>query len=521
MVSLCSVRSKHCRMDCELVIAGGGPVGLLTALICAESGIECRVFEMERKLGSDLRASSFHPPTIDMLDDIGIADALVQRGLVCPHWQIRIHPSGERAVFELASIAAETRHPFRLQCEQWKLSEELLARLQSHPHATVEFGSRVLGFTQVDNSVTVTIDRGGHFESVTCKLLVGADGLGSVIRHGLGLPFEGETFPETTIVVTTPFRFEDHLEGMSLVTSCYVGDSHIAFLRLPDRWRLALYPDESLPIEEQMKSAAIEDTLQRVVELATPYPVDAIWPYRVQQRIVPKYRIGRVALAGDAAHVNSPAGGMGLNAGIHDAVELATALIAILKDGAGKIVKTLQIAFFLTVGVIATHSLVITPLLIVLLLFTNDFVTMSVATDHVAFSQSPDRWNVRTLVLTGGILAAFMLIISFAIFLVGRDWLGLQLAELQTLVFVVLVATGQGNIHLVRERGLFWRSRPSGWLVASSLFDLLTVSVMATAGILMAPISLTLTILVFVVVVTYLVIIDQVKTRMYRRLLPA
>ncbi len=321
-------------VDCEIVVAGGGPVGLLTAYLCAEAGIECRVFEKEANLGKDLRASSFHPPTLDMLDDIGIAEGLIARGLMCPHWQIRIHPSGERAVFELATIAGETRHPFRLQCEQWKLSEALAGRLENHPRAAVEFGATVTALRDDGDSVAVTVDRGGRAESVRCRFLVGADGVGSEVRNALGLPFEGETYPETTIVVTTPFRFEDHLEGMSLVTSCYVGDSHIAFLRLPDFWRLALYPDESLSLAEQMKPEAVDAVLQGVTALNAPYPVTAIWPYRVQQRIVPSYRVGRIVLAGDAAHVNSPAGGMGLNAGIHDAFELAKALAAILKDGA-------------------------------------------------------------------------------------------------------------------------------------------------------------------------------------------
>jgi H+-transporting ATPase len=183
-----------------------------------------------------------------------------------------------------------------------------------------------------------------------------------------------------------------------------------------------------------------------------------------------------------------------------------------------KIMKTLEIAVFLTIGVIVTHALVITPLLIVLLLFTNDFVTMSIATDHVTFSQRPDRWNVRTVMLTGSLLAAFVLILSFTVFFVGRDVLGLKLAELQTLVFVMLVATGQGNVYLVRERGPFWRSRPSRWLIVSSVVDLAVVTAMATTGILMTPVSPTLIVLLFVVVAAYLLVLDQLKVQMFRRL---
>ncbi|MBU6443202.1 MAG: HAD-IC family P-type ATPase, partial [Alphaproteobacteria bacterium] len=183
-----------------------------------------------------------------------------------------------------------------------------------------------------------------------------------------------------------------------------------------------------------------------------------------------------------------------------------------------KIMKTLEIAVFLTIGVILTHSFVITPLLIVLLLFTNDFVTMSIATDHVAYSQRPDRWNVRTLMLSGGLLAGLVLILSFSVFFFGRDVLGLNLPELQTLVFVMLVATGQGNVYLVRERGPFWRSPPSRWLMVSSIIDLAVVSTMASTGILMAPVSLRLILLLLAVVAAYLLILDQLKVQMFRRL---
>ncbi len=183
-----------------------------------------------------------------------------------------------------------------------------------------------------------------------------------------------------------------------------------------------------------------------------------------------------------------------------------------------KIMKTLEIAVFLTVGVIVTHAFVITPLLIVLLLFTNDFVTMSLATDHVGFSQGPDRWDVRTLMLTGGVLAALVLLLSFTVFFVGRDLLGLRLPELQTLVFVMLVATGQGNIYLVRERGPFWRSRPSGWLLACSVADLVIVAAMATTGILMAPVGAALIAVLLAVVAVYLLVLDAMKVQLFRRM---
>jgi H+-transporting ATPase len=183
-----------------------------------------------------------------------------------------------------------------------------------------------------------------------------------------------------------------------------------------------------------------------------------------------------------------------------------------------KIMKTLEIAIFLSVGVILTKNFVITPLLIVLLLFTNDFVTMSITTDNVSYSRKPDRWNIRSLFMTGAALAALVLLLSFTVFFIGRDLIGLPLTQLQTLVFVMLVATGQGNVYLVRERGHFWQSRPSAWLVGSSIVDLAVVVLLATKGILMAPVSPLLIAALLGTVVIYLLVIDQLKVPIFRRL---
>jgi H+-transporting ATPase len=181
-----------------------------------------------------------------------------------------------------------------------------------------------------------------------------------------------------------------------------------------------------------------------------------------------------------------------------------------------KIIKTLEIGIFLSLGVMLTGTFVVTPLLVVLLLFTNDFVTMSIATDRVSFSAHPDRWDIRTLMLTAGALAGLVLILSFTVFFVGRGVLHLPLRQLQTLVFLMLVFTGQGNVYLVRERNRVWNSRPSRWLIIASAADVIVVSLMATKGILMAAIPWTLVISLFVVVVGFLVAIDGLKIRVFR-----
>ncbi len=182
-----------------------------------------------------------------------------------------------------------------------------------------------------------------------------------------------------------------------------------------------------------------------------------------------------------------------------------------------KIIKTIEIGIFLSAGLILTRTFVITPLLVVLLLFTNDFVTMSIATDRVSSSPQPDRWNIRTLMFTAGTLAGLVLILSFSVFFVGRDIVHLPLPQLQTLVFLMLVYTGQGNVYLVRERHRLWHSLPSRWLMLSSALDIVVVSLIATRGILMAPISWLLIASLLGIVLVFLVAIDGLKVRIFRR----
>ena len=324
-------RRRTAEQSCVL-IAGGGPVGLTAALCLAEAGIAVQLYEAAPDVSEDLRASTFHPPTLDMLDRFGITAELIAEGLICPTWQVRLHPSGERAEFDLSVLADDTAHPYRLQCEQWKLSRALLRRLQGHPLARVHFNARITGLSQDAEGVRATVEHKhegegeGEGETLTVRgrYLIGADGARSVVRQALGIAFEGSTYPETTILATTRFAFHEHLSGLSNVSYCWrEGAANFSLLRLPGVWRVSIYPPEDRPIEASLEPLAIEAALQAIVPRPHPYEVLERRPYRVHQRIATRYREGRVFLAGDAAHLNSPSGGMGMNGGVHDAINLA------------------------------------------------------------------------------------------------------------------------------------------------------------------------------------------------------
>ncbi len=318
----------------EVAVVGAGPVGLCLANLLARAGIATLLVEAEPAINLDLRASTFHPPTLEMLDELDVTSRLLAEGLICPTWQVRMHPSGDRAVFDMSVLQDDTRYPYRLQCEQWKLSRALLERFEREPNGHIRFGTRLAGLQQNADHVVLQLETASGHETANASFVVGCDGARSVVRGAIGLDFAGITYPETTILATTPFPFEDHLSGLSNVSYCWKSDGNFSLLKVPGRWRVSIFPREDMGLEEQMTTEAIDSSLQDIVHRTEPYQVLESRPYRVHMRIVSNYHVGRVALAGDAAHVNSPSGGMGLNGGIHDAFELAASLVAILRHSA-------------------------------------------------------------------------------------------------------------------------------------------------------------------------------------------
>ncbi|MGH8700685.1 MAG: FAD-dependent monooxygenase, partial [Burkholderiales bacterium] len=179
--------------------------------------------------------------------------------------------------------------------------------------------------------VGLVVDRAGTRREPEGAWLVGADGARSAVRGCLELGFDGMTFPETTLLATTDFEFRDHLSHLSGVNYCWAANGTFSLLRLPGEWRVSLYPDDGETVEQALMPDAIEAKLQRIVRRTERYRVLQNRPYRIHQRVVQRYRVGRVLLAGDAAHVNSPSGGMGMNSGIHDAFNLSEKLLRVLR----------------------------------------------------------------------------------------------------------------------------------------------------------------------------------------------
>ncbi|MGB6652264.1 MAG: FAD-dependent monooxygenase [Xanthobacteraceae bacterium] len=310
----------------RVFVAGAGPVGLVAAANLIRRGVPVTVFEAGPGLAEESRASTIHPPTLDMLDEFGAAAPLIAQGLIARQFQYRTRRDGVIATFDFAAIADATRHPFRVQAEQFKLTRILHERLGGNPDFRIEFGAQVANVEQDAAAVHVTLDRGGTTERRSGRWLIGADGARSDVRRALGIEFAGFTWPERFLVVSTPFDFRSAIEDV--VSVSYLADPlrwHF-LLEVPGLWRVMFPLTETISDEEALSRVFADTLMAGVVPGIVKYHIAHATLYKVHQRVAKNFRAGRVFLAGDAAHVNNPLGGMGMNGGIHDAMNLTTRL---------------------------------------------------------------------------------------------------------------------------------------------------------------------------------------------------
>jgi len=306
----------------RVLIAGAGPVGLVAAANLVRQGIPVTVFEAGADLSEESRASTFHPPTLDMLDGLGAAQSLIAQGLRAPNFQYRSKQHGILAQFDFGVLADTTAYPYRIQCEQSKLTRILVDLLRDHPDFDLQFQARVVRVRQDDAGIAAEIERREARTPQSGRWLIGADGARSDVRRSLAIEFEGFTWPERFLVVSTPFDFRTVIED--LVAVSYVCD--------PQRWHFllqipglcrAMFP---IAADESDELALRPEFAQSLMAIVVPgignYEIAHVTLYKVHQRVARSFQIGRVFLAGDAAHINNPLGGMGMNGGIHDAINL-------------------------------------------------------------------------------------------------------------------------------------------------------------------------------------------------------
>ncbi len=325
----------------RVLIAGGGPVGLLCAWLLGRRGIPVVVFDENNTLQADPRAATTHPATLDLLEDDGLADDMARVGLVAPIFQFWDRPSGKLvAEFDHAVLKNDTRHPFVVQCEQFKTAKLLLERLRAFSNVEVLLDHEVVGVSQTGDSVSVEVRNPGGIAKYTGGWLIGADGGRSIVRKHCGIAFEGFTWPERFIVFTTPYDFE---KNRGYCPRSYFADPgswcncfKVSADGPPGLWRTVFPTDPSQPEADLTSDTAVQALMQKFFPSSAPYEVVHRNLYTTHQRVATTFRKGRVLLAGDAAHVNNPIGGMGLNGGIQDAVNLCEKLAKLMLEGASQ-----------------------------------------------------------------------------------------------------------------------------------------------------------------------------------------
>ncbi|HMH19036.1 MAG TPA: NAD(P)/FAD-dependent oxidoreductase [Burkholderiales bacterium] len=318
-------------MTARVCIVGAGPVGIIAAIACALKGMHVALFEAGREIDPSPRAATTHPSTLEMLAELGLLEEFQAVGLVARHFQFWDGAAKTLvAEFDHETLRDETPYPYVVQTEQHKLSAIGLRRLSAMPNAEVRLGAEVVDVAQDANSVRVTVAGPDGHERHAFDYAIGCDGGRSAVRKCLDIDFEGYTWPERFLVLTSLFDFR---KALGCCPRSYISDPEewtnlfkVMGDDLKGRWRAVFPARENESDDEAFSQAAVD---RRMRKLCEDHPMELVVHrniYRVHQRVAKAFRKGRVFLAGDAAHVNNPVGGLGLNCGVHDAMELADTL---------------------------------------------------------------------------------------------------------------------------------------------------------------------------------------------------
>jgi 3-(3-hydroxy-phenyl)propionate hydroxylase len=311
-----------------VLVVGAGPVGATCAFGLWRRGVPVVMVEAEPAPVIDQRAASTQPPTLEILTELGLYEKALARGLVSPVFRFFDRLTGERvAEFDCGLLKDDTPYPFVLQHEQFKLVDTILKEVAGAADFSVRFSSKLTGLTQGADDIAVEIEGLGGVETLRCSYLIGCDGGRSTVRKLADIAFEGFTYPEKFIKIGTTFDFLAIGRGYCIRNYFSDPDEWCNLFKVkgdgePGIWR-AIFPSR---VGETDEEALSETGMRR--RLTKFFPGNADWEiaysaiYAVNQRVAETFRKGRVLLAGDAAHVNNPIGGMGMNGGIHDAANL-------------------------------------------------------------------------------------------------------------------------------------------------------------------------------------------------------
>jgi 3-(3-hydroxy-phenyl)propionate hydroxylase len=322
-------------------IAGAGPVGMVCALALNRAGVSVTVFEQEPEPPIEQRAATIHPSTLEMLDELGVTQKIIPLGMISTAY--RFHDRVTNTVvaeFNLDRMKGEFRFPFALQYEQYKMTASIAAEYANAGDFDVRFSHAVTGLTQDADHVDVELSTPDGPQTTRFDYLIGADGGRSTVRKFAGVDFEGFTYPERFIKIATPFDVATL--NPNLVLRNYFSDPYEWCNLFKVRgeepgglWRAIFPVQESETDETALDPDHVEARLQKFFPRPGRFETRYVNVYGVHQRVASSFRAGRVLLAGDSAHLNNPIGGMGMNGGIHDGINLAGKLAKVIHGEAG------------------------------------------------------------------------------------------------------------------------------------------------------------------------------------------
>ena len=321
----------------QVIVIGAGPVGLCLSLALAQAGVRVCLVEQLGKhnfLDQIPRAGTNHPITLEMFDRLGLYQRIASRGIVAPLVHYWDRPDHELiAEFDHAVLKNDTRFPFVLQCERIKIVEEALAMAEMHELIEVRLNTTFISFSQDGDGVVATVaGEDGSEDKIYGTYIVSGEGARSVVRKQLDIEFEGFTYSDRTLNIEASADFH----ALGYTERNYISDptewsNLFHWSGPPDRWRVHFPVEEGADEDEVQRPESLAAYMKRFLPPGMNFTIYGSNLYTVHQRVAKKFRVGRALLCGDSGHVNSPIGAMGMNSGVHDAVNLADKLIAILR----------------------------------------------------------------------------------------------------------------------------------------------------------------------------------------------
>jgi len=309
----------------RILISGAGPVGYTMALNLARLNIPFTLFEAGDSIFEDPRAGTIHPPTLEMFEESGVTATMLEQGLIVARYQYRDRKDGIVADFDLSVLKDDTRYPYRVMLEQHRLSHILRDKLRAYSNVEILNSHRVKSIAQDAEGVTATVETPDGDKDFRGTWMIGCDGGRSQVRKSMNVAFDGFTWPERFLVLSTKYDFGPH--GYAITNYIADPEEWCALFKVPGPdgkglWRI-LFPAGDATEAELFEEASVQRRIQGFNAKDGDYPIHHRNLYEVHQRVASSYRDGRLLLAGDAAHINNPLGGMGMNFGLHDAFNLA------------------------------------------------------------------------------------------------------------------------------------------------------------------------------------------------------